>query len=172
MDPWTQVLDRIWYYLEQGANSAGIVAEFPVANRYKYGADQLDALPPANISQSVLIVDQAGGKLDINYSPRYLLAKEEFQIAIWSDSLELAKVNDLRVKVFAAIDAGLPDLGLSNVLDIGFHTGRVTLALDKVEQDADGRLMQWRSDLRKSRQRAVLLEMNVSFLIDRDALSN
>jgi len=68
-----------------------------------------------------------------------------------------------------AVDAA--DLGLARVLEVRMRTGRLTLALDKVEQDADGRLMQWRNDLRRSRQRAVLLELTVTFLIGRDELS-
>jgi len=170
MNPWTQVLDRIWYYLEQGPKSSSVVAEFPVGNRCKYGPEQMDALPPENTTEPVLIVDQTGGQLDLNYSPRYLLAREEYQVTIWSDSLELAKVNDLRLDVLAAIEVGLPNLGLADILDVKLRTGRITLALDKVERDADGRLMQWRRDLRRSRQRAVLLELVITFLIDRENL--
>lgn len=171
MNPWTQILDRIWYYLEQGPASAAVLTAFPAANRYKYGSSQLDALAPQNVAQPVLIVDQTGGKLDLNYSPQYVWAREEYQIAIWSDSLELAKINELRLLVLAAIEVGLPDLGVNTVLDVTLRTGIVTLNLDKIERDADGRLMQWRNDFRKSRQRAGLLELLVTFLIDRDALS-
>lgn len=171
MNPWTQILNQIWYYLEQGAASAAVTAEFPVANRYKYGAEAFEGLPPENVTQPVLIVDQTGGQLEMNYSPKYLRAKEEYQITIWSATLELAKVNTSRLNVLAAIEAGLPDLGVDGVLDIQLRTGRLTLTLDKIERDADGRLMQWRNDLRKSRSRAVLLELIVTFLIDRDSLT-
>ncbi len=170
MNPWTEILNRIWYYLEEGPKSAPIIAEFPKANRYKYDASQLEPIPPENVNQSVLIVDQTGGKIDVNYSPLYILAEEEYQIAIWSDSIELAKINDLRLKVLSAIDSALPDLGLDYVLDVKINVGRITLALDKIERDADGRLLQWRKDLRRSRQRSVLLELIVKFLIDRETL--
>ena len=171
MDPWTQILDRIWYYLEEGPASAAVTQAIPPANRGKYGPDQIEPAVPTNSTQPVLIVDQTGGDLDLNYSPRYLRAREEFQITLWADTLALSQVNDLRLKVLAALEAGLPNLGLDTVLEIKFHTGQMTLALDKVERDADGRLMQWRWDLRKARQRAVLLELNVTFLIDRTSLS-
>ena len=171
MNPWTQILDRIWYYLEEGPQASAVTAAFPSANRYKYGADQLEPPVPENVTSPMLIVDQTGGQLELNYSPKYLLAKEEYQIAVWADTLELAAVNDLRLKVLAAIDSGLPDFAIETVLDVKLRTGRITLALDKIERDADGRLMQWRHDMRKSRQRAVLLELIVTFLIDRDDLS-
>ncbi len=61
-------------------------------------------------------------------------------------------------------------MGLNNVLDIKLRSGRVTLSPDKIERDADGRLMQWRHDLQKFRKRAVLLELVVTFLIDRGTL--
>ncbi len=171
MNPWTEVLGRIWYYLEEGAASAAVVAAFPEANRYKYEDDQREPLPPENVAEPVLIVDQTGGQLDMNYSPHYVLASEEFQITVWADTIELSAVNDLRLSVLAAIEAGLPNLGLDTVLAAKIRTGIVTLTLDKIERDADGRLMQWRTDLRKSRQRAVLLEVIVTFLIDRTALT-
>jgi len=154
MDPWTEILNKIWYYLEQGPESSAVTAAFPAANRYKYGSDLLEATPPQNVSQPVLIVDQ------------------QYQITVWSATLELANVNDLGLKVLAAIDPGLPDLGLDNVMDVKFLTSRMTLALDKIERDADGRLLPWRHDFRKARQRAVLLELIVTFLIDRSNLSS
>lgn len=171
MNPWTEILDQIWYYLEQGPNSSAVTSAFPPANRYKYGADQLDAIPPENVSQSVLIVDQMGGRLDMNYSPQFLLATEKFQITVWTATLELAAVNALRLAIVAAMEPGLPDLALSSVLETKFSTGIMTLTPDKIEQDADGRLLQWRNDLRKARQRAVLLQLDVTFLIDRTTLT-
>ncbi|NLX06201.1 MAG: hypothetical protein GXY33_13770 [Phycisphaerae bacterium] len=171
MNPWTQILDRIWFYLEEGPASAGVTAAFAPANRCRYGVDERDAPVPQNADEAVLIVDQSGGQLDLNHSPAHLRASEDFQIAIWTDTLALGKVNALRLAVAAALEAGLPDLGLARVLEVRMRTGRLTLALDKVEQDADGRLMQWRNDLRRSRQRAVLLELTVTFLIGRDELS-
>ncbi len=170
MNPWMEVLNQIWYYLEQGPKSSGVTSEFPAGNRYRYGSDGREAEVPENVTDSVLIVDQTGGELDMDYSSQYMLAREEYQITVWSDTLELAKVNDLRLKVLSAIASGLPDFGIDSVLDIKLRTGRVTLTLDKIERDADGRLMQWRRDIRKSRKRAILLELIVTFLIDRDEL--
>jgi len=171
MDPWTQIRDRIWYYLEEGPASSAVTAEFLAANRYKYDRE-LEANPPVAVSQPILIIDQSGGQLDLNYSPRYLLAKEEYHITVWSASLVLANTNDLRLKVLGAVESGLPDLGLDSVLDVRLRTGRMTLVPDKIERDADGRLMQWRHDLYQSRQRAVLLTLAVTFLIDRSDLSD
>jgi len=170
MNQWTNILNRIWYYLEDGPQSSAITEMFPPANRYRYDSSQLEALPPENINQPILIVDQTGGQIELDYSPAYIKATEEYQITVWSDSLELEKINDLRQRILRAINSGLPDLGLDNVLDVKLRTGRVTLSLDKIERDADGRLMQWRRELHKSRQRAVLLELIVTFLIDRSDL--
>lgn len=170
MNPWTEILNRLWYYLEEGPRSSQVTDVFPPANRYKYGSNELEALPPENAAEPVLIVDQTGGQLNMDYSPRYMQANEQYQITVWSGSLELANANDLRLAVLAAIESGLPDLGLDSVLDVKLRTGRMTLTLDKVERDADGRLMQWRNDLRRARRRAVLIELMVTFLIDRDDL--
>ncbi|MFA5864478.1 MAG: hypothetical protein WC975_07295 [Phycisphaerae bacterium] len=170
MNPWTQVLNQIWYYLEQGPKSAAITAAFPAANRYHYGSNEPEALPPTNNAQPVMIVDQTGGQIELDYSPMYLRATEEFQITVWSDTLALAGINDLRLKVLSAIEAGLPDLGLDTVLDVKMRSGRVTLSPDKIERDADGRLMPWRKDLQRTRKRAILLELSVTFLIDRGDL--
>jgi len=172
MNPWTQILDKIWYYIEQGPRSAPILEAIPAANRHHYATGEVEPAPPTNALQSVLIVDQTGGRIDLDYSPRYLRATEDFQIALWSDTLRLDTVNDLRLKVLAAIEAGLPDLGLDSVLDVKIGSGRLTLSLDRIEKDADGRLVQGRGDLQKARQRAVLLEMTVSFLIDLTVLDS
>lgn len=171
MNPWTQILYQIWYFLEEGPRSGPVTAAFPKANRYRYGPDELEGRPPTNASQPVLIVDQTGGQIDLDYSPRFLRVMEEFQITVWAGSLELPRINDLRLMVLAALEAGMPDLGLTNVTGIKLRGGRVGLAPDKVERDADGRLMQWRKDLQKSRRRTVLLELDVTFLIDREAIA-
>ncbi len=170
MNQWTNILNRIWYYLEEGPQSEAITEIFPKANRYKYDSSQVESYPPENENQPVLIVDQTGGHIELDYSPAYIKAQEEYQITVWSAALELETINDLRQRVLRAINSGLPDLGLDNVLDVRIRTGRVTLALDKIERDADGRLMQWRRDLHGIRQRAGLLELIVTFLIDRSDL--
>ncbi len=170
MNEWTNVLNRIWYYLEEGPNSTAVTEKFPKANRYRYDASCPEPAVPDNVNDPVLIVDQTGGNIELDYSPAYLKVSEEYQITIWSGGIELERINDLRYRVLKAIHSGLPDLGLDNVLDVRVRTGRVTLALDKIERDADGRLMQWRRDLHRVRQRAVLLELMVTFLIDRDDL--
>jgi hypothetical protein len=169
-NPWQQVLDRLWYYLEEGPRSGPVTAAFPKANRYRYGPDEVEARPPVNSREAILIIDQTGGAIDPEYSPGYIGITEEFQITVWSGSLALARINELRLIVLAALDAGLPTLGLAEVVGIKFHMGRVGLSPDKVERDADGRLMLWRKDLQKSRRRSVLLQVDVTFLIDRSAL--
>jgi hypothetical protein len=170
MDPWTTILTRIWYYLEQGSKSAAVIAAVPAANRYRYDTTELEPDPPISANQVILSVDQSGGKIDMDYSPRYLHCTENFQITLWTGNLKLDFANDLRLKVLAAIDSGLPDLGLDDVLDVAISSGRLCPAPDLVERDADGRLMQWRNDIKNTRQRAVLLELGVKFLIDRDTL--
>jgi hypothetical protein len=170
MNIWTQIQDRIWYYLEEGPKSSALVAAFPKANRYRYDETTREADPPTSAGEPVLIVDQTGGEIDLNYSPRYLKLTEHYHLTVWTASLSLVRINDLRLKVLAAMDAGLPDLGLDDVLDVKMNTGRLCLAPDKIERDADGRLMPWRRDLQKQRQRAVLLELVVTFLMDRDTL--
>jgi len=171
MDPWTQVLYQIWYYLESGPRSDPIIHAFPAANRYHYGSSPSEPVPPVGAADAVLVVDQSGGSIDLEYSPMYLKAVEDFQITVWSGSMALSRINELRIKVLAALEAGLPDLGLATILDVKLRTGRVSPSLDKAERDADGRLMQWRRDLQKSRQRAVLLELTVTFLISRESLN-
>jgi len=170
MNIWTQIQDRIWYYLEEGPKSSAVVAAFPKANRYRYDETAREADPPTSADQPMLSVDQTGGEINLNYSPRYLKLTEHYHITVWTASLSLARINDLRLKVLSALDAGLPDLGLDDVLDVKMNTCRVCLASDKIERDADGRLMPWRRDLQKQRQRAVLLELVVTFLIDRATL--
>jgi hypothetical protein len=170
MNPWTQVLGQIWYFLENGPKSGPVTEAFPPGNRYRYGPDELEADPPSNSREPVLIVDQTGGKINLEYSTQYIEVTEEYQITIWSASLALNQINDLRLSVLSAIDSGLPDLGLANVQKVEAKMGRVTAALDKIERDADGRLMQWRHELQRSRKRAVLLELLVTFLIDRNQL--
>ena len=170
MNQWTNILNRIWYYLEEGPQSEAITQVFPKANRYHYGSDEIEAMPPENVNQPVLIVDQTGGHIELDYPPAYIKAQEEYQITVWAASVDLQNINDLRHRVLRAINSGLPDFGLDDVLDVKIRTGRVTLAPDKIERDADGRLMQWRKDLHKIRQRAVLLELLVTFLIERSEL--
>jgi hypothetical protein len=170
MTAWTQIYERIWYYLEQGPKSADITAAFPQANRYRYDENQFEPDPPSSVTQPVLIVDQTGGDIQLDYSPAFLRVIENYQITVWTASLSLERLNDLRLKVLAAIEAGVPDLGLDNVLDVKIRCARVSLAPDKIERDADGRLMPWRRDLQTRRQRAVLLELIITFLIDRDTL--
>ncbi len=170
MNPWTQVLTQVWYFLENGPKSSAVTEEFPPANRFHYGTDQREPKAPLSRREPVLIIDETGGQIDLDYSPMYLRATEEYQIAVWSDSLDLARVNDLRLKVLAALDAGLPDLGLGNVLDVKLRAGRVTLSLDKFEREMDGRPTAMRQETHKSRKRAVLLELVVTFLIDRSSL--
>jgi hypothetical protein len=170
MTPWTQIHNRLWYYLEEGPKSAAVVEAFPAANRYRYDDKQFEPDPPTSNAQPVLIVDQTGGEINLDYSPQFLHVTENYHITVWTASLSLALINELRLKVLAAIEAGLPDLGQDYVLDVKVRCGRVCLAPDKIERDADGRLMQWRRDLQKQRQRAVLLDLIVTFLIDRDTL--
>jgi hypothetical protein len=167
MNPWTQVLTQIWYLLENGPKSGPLTTEFPVANRCRYGTGQNEPPIPINSRQPVLIVDQTGGQIDLDYSPVYIRVTEEFQITVWTESMDLAKLNELRLKVLAAIDTGLPDLGLPTVLDVKLRSGMVTSFPDKVERHAEGRPMARSADVQKFRKRAVLLELTVVFLIDR-----
>lgn len=170
MDPWSEILDRIWYYLEEGPKSSAIAELIPPANRYRYDKELTEPAIPTSERQSILIVDQTGGRIDLNYSPLYILAEEDYQISIWTAGMSLRTINDLRFRVLAAIVPALPDLGLEFVLDTKLNVGRIVASLDKIERDADGRLMTWRDDLRRWRRRSVLLEMRVSFLIDRSSL--
>jgi len=171
MNPWTKVLNQIWYYLESGPKSEPVRTAFPPANRFRYGPDAHEPKIPFNSRQPVLIVDQAGGKIDLDYSPMYLRVTEEYQISIWSDSPDLGKINDLRLKILAAIESGLPDLGLADVLDVKIKAGRVTSgSMDKAELDSTGRSIPFRRELKKYQTRAVLLELSVTFLIARSEL--
>jgi hypothetical protein len=170
MNPWSTILNRIWYYLEQGPKSGPVAAAVPAANRYRYDKSEREPDPPTASNQTILCVDQSGGEIDLDYSPHYLLCKEDYQITLWSGNLVLDKANDLRLKILAAMESGLPDLGLENVLDVAIRSGRLCPSPDKIERDADGRLMEWRRDIKNTRQRSILLELNVRFLIDRDSL--
>jgi len=169
-NPWDQVLQQIAYYLREGPNSSALTALVPAANFFTYDSDHLDAMPPVSSSQPVLVIDQGGGQIDPTYSSNRILVCEEYELAVWSDSLNLSRLNALRHAVLAALMAGYPTLGLDFVASVSLRSTRVTLSLDKVEHDADGRLMQWRNDLRKNRQRAALLGLTVRFWIDTDAL--
>jgi hypothetical protein len=170
MNPWSTILNRIWYYLEQGPKSGPVIEAVPAANRYRYDTDR-EPDPPISANQPILTIDQSGGQIDVDYSPRYLHCLEDFQITLWTGSLSLDYANDLRLKILAAVESGLPDLGLDNVLEVSIRSGRLCPAPDKVERDADGRLMEWRRDiLKNTRQRSVLLELRIRFLIDRESL--
>lgn len=170
MNPWSTVYNRIWYYLEHGPKSGPVVAAVPAANRYRYDRKELEPDPPMSAALPILCIDQSGGEIDLDYSPHYLLCREEYQITLWTGSLVLDKVNELRLKILGAIDSGLPDLGLEEVLEVSIRSGRLSPAPDKIERDADGRLMEWRRDIKTTRQRSILLELSVRFLIDRSSL--
>lgn len=167
---WDQVLDRIWYYLREGPNSSAVTGLVAPGNFFRYDSDHMDVSAPIGSTQPVLVVDQTGGQIDPSYSPNRILLAEQYELAIWSDSLKLATINALRKAVLAALMAGYPDLGLDFVAQLSFRSTRVTLALDKIERDADGRLMRWRKDLRRNRQRAALMGLTVRFWMDREQL--
>lgn len=170
MDEWTQILQRLWWYLEHGPQSSPITSAIAVGNRYKFDLDDRDVSTPANVMQPVLIVDQLGGVIDSGYTTANVLITEQFELALWTDTLQLSTVNDLRRKALAALMCGYPDMGLSFVEDVSFRSGTMTMALDKRELDADNRLLRFRRDLRTSRRRAALLEIAVRFTIDKHDL--
>lgn len=171
MNPWTEILNGVWAALREGPMSAALVEAIPEANCYRYMDERSEPVPPVGGSP-VLVIDQTGGSIDLNYSPRYVQAVEELQVTVWTPSLRLDVVNALRLKVLAALDAAMPDFGVEAILDVTMKTGRMTLTADRIERDADGRLMQWRNDLRKTRQRAVLAELLISFVIDRETMAD